>query len=103
MKLQNYKAVPVFLTEDDIRVNIKMEEEEIMKEILPKIRAKKPEVLPFLSKLKFNPMSYSNITEVTGNLNHLLFEDVYTGDCNDATKTCSSNSNFKTSKDKAKR
>ena len=95
--------MPVFLTEDDIRANIKMEEEEILEERLPKIRAKKPDVLSFLCKLKFNPMSYSNITEVTGNLNHLLFEDIYTGDCNDATKTCSSNSSVKTSKDKAKR
>ena len=34
VKLQNYKAVPVFLTEDDIRANIKMEEGEILEERL---------------------------------------------------------------------
>ena len=71
VKLQRYESVPVCLTEDDVRANIEMEEEEILEEKIPKVRSKKSEVLSILSKLKFNPMSYSNITEVSGELNDL--------------------------------
>ena len=79
VKLQRYESVPVCLTEDDVRANIEMEEEEILEEKIPKVRSKKSEVLSILSRLKFNPMSYSNITEVSGDLNDLLFDDVFSG------------------------
>ena len=32
VKLQNYSSVPVHLTMDDIRTNVKLEEEEILQE-----------------------------------------------------------------------
>ena len=89
--------MPVCLTEDDVRANIEMEEEEILEEKIPKVRSKKSDILSILSKLKFNPMSYSNITEVSGDLNDLLFDDVFSGN-SDGT-----NSGVKTSQEKAKR
>ena len=97
VKLQRYESVPVCLTEDDVRANIEMEEEEILEEKIPKVRSKKSDILSILSKLKFNPMSYSNITEVSGELNDLLFDDVFSGN-SDGT-----NSGVKTSQEKAKR
>ena len=48
VKLQNYKSVPVFLTEDDVRANIKEEAEEILQERIPNIRGKKQEILSAL-------------------------------------------------------
>ena len=80
VKLQNYRSVPVHLTEDDIRTNIKLKEEEILEERIPKIRAKKQDILSVISKLKSNPPSQRMIDEVARNLNNLLFEDIFTGD-----------------------
>ena len=77
VKLQDYRSVPVHLTEDDIRTNIKQEEEENLQERIPNIRAKKREILSVLSKLKFNAPSQRMIEEVTRNLNNLLFEEKY--------------------------
>ena len=116
VKLQNYKSVPVFLTEDDIRENIKMEEEELLEERIPNMRAKRQEVISCLKKLKFNPSTYVNIEEVARNLNNLLFEDTFTGkkdcpcqDCqiksctlNEARK-CNVNKGLLTPQRKAKR
>ena len=48
VKLQNYSSVPVHLTEDDIRANIKVEEEEVLQERIPLIEAKKRDVLDIL-------------------------------------------------------
>ena len=114
-KLQNYKSVPVHLTEDDIRANIKLEEEEILEERIPNIRAKKQNVLSVLSKLKFNPPSQGIIVDVARNLNNLLFEDIFTGDEDCTCKNCQSksctqkgakkcnvNKGVKTTQDKAK-
>ena len=43
VKLQNYRSVPVHLTEDDIRANIKLEAEEIVRERIPKVPFLRPE------------------------------------------------------------
>ena len=92
VKLQDYRSVPVHLTEDDIRTNIKQEEEEILQERIPNIRAKKQEILSVLSKLKSNPPSQRMIEEVTRNLNNLLFEDIFTGEEDCTCKGCQSKS-----------
>ena len=91
-KLQNYKSVPVFLTEDDIRANIKLEEEEILQERIPNIRAKKQNILSVLTQLKSNPPSQRMIDDVARNLNNLLFEDIFTGDKDCTCKSCQSKS-----------
>ena len=90
VKLQNYKAVPVFLTEDDIRANIKLEEEEIVRERIPKVEAKKQEILSALSKLPPNPSSHWNIVDVARKLNNSLFEDIFTGEKDCACQNCQS-------------
>ena len=77
VKLQNYKSVPVHLTEDDVRANIKLEEEEILQERIPKIRAKKQKILSVLSKLKSNPPSHRMIDDAARSLNNLMFEDIF--------------------------
>ena len=80
VKLQDYRSVPVHLTEDDIRANIELEAEEIDQERIPKVEAKKQEILSALSKLQFNPSSHWNIVDVARELNNLLFEDIFTGE-----------------------
>ena len=92
VKLQNYKSVPVHLTEDDVRANIKLEEEEILEERIPKIRGKKQEILSVLSKLKSNPTSQRMIEDVARNLNNLFFEDIFTGEKDCTCKSCQSKS-----------
>ena len=91
-KLQNYKSVPVVITEDDIRANIKLEEEEILQERIPNIRAKKQDVISILSSLKFNPPSQGNIVDTARKLNSLLFEDIFTGDKDCTCRACQSQS-----------
>ena len=83
VKLQDYRSVPVHLTEDDIRANIKLEADEIVKERIPKIEAKKQEILSALSRMQFNPLSHRNIVDVARKLNDLLFKDIFLGakDC----------------------
>ena len=92
VKLQNYKSVPVHLTEDDVRANIKLEEEEILQERIPKIRAKKQTILSVLGQLKANPTSQRMIDDVARNLNNLLFEAIFTGDKDCTCKSCQSKS-----------
>ena len=92
VKLQNYKSVPVHLTEDDVRANIKLEEEEILQERIPKIRGKKQAILSVLSKLKSNPPSQRMIDDAARNLNNLLFEDIFTGHKDCTCKSCQSKS-----------
>ena len=43
VKLQDYRSVPVHLTEDDIRANIELEAEEIVRERIPKVPFLRPE------------------------------------------------------------
>ena len=92
VKLQNYKSVPVHLTEDDVRANIKLEEGEILQERIPNIRAKKQDILSVLSKLKSNPPSQRMVDDAARNLNNLLFEDIFTGDEDCTCKSCQSKS-----------
>ena len=90
VKLQDYRSVPVHLTEDDIRANIELEAEEIVQERIPKVEAKKQEILSALSKLQFNPSSHWNIVDVARELNNLLFEDIFTGEKDCACQNCQS-------------
>ena len=90
VKLQDYRSVPVHLTEDDIRANIELEAEEIVRERIPKVEAKKREILSALGKLQFNPSSYWNIADVARKLNNSLFEDIFTGEKDCACKHCQS-------------
>ena len=50
VKLQDYRSVPVHLTEDDVRANIEQEEEEIVEERITFIRSKKQDVLDILKR-----------------------------------------------------
>ena len=48
-KLQDYRSVPVHVTEDDVRANIKLELEETLQERTPLINAERQEILRILN------------------------------------------------------
>ena len=73
-KLQNYRSVPVHLTEDDIRDHIKLEEEEIVEERIALIRSKKTQVLESLSRFQ----THKRVDMIARALNNLLIDDIYT-------------------------
>ena len=75
-KLQNYKSVPVHLTEEDIRANIKPGEKEILEERAALIRAKKQDVLQVLAHIQ----SQGDVqrTAKAKELNDLLFDIIFT-------------------------
>ena len=74
VKLQNYRSVPVYLTEDDIRANIKQEEEEVLQEKSSLIKAKKQDVLNIIRHFH----SHKGIETTATALNDLLFEFIFT-------------------------
>ena len=80
VRLQDYRSVPVHLTEDDIRANIKQEVEEILQERMPKVIAKKQEIMSAFSKLKSTTKSHGVFLDVATKLNNLLFEDIFTSE-----------------------
>ena len=72
--------------------DVKLEEEEIVQERIPKVRAKKQEILSAISKLKSNPPPKGMIDDVAGTLNNLLFEDIFTGEKDCTCESCQSKS-----------
>ena len=78
--MQDYRSVPVHLTEDDVRANIKLEEEEILQERTQQIRAKRQEVLNVLNFWQNNFQSQLATQQAAEDLNDLLFEFIFTGD-----------------------
>ena len=98
VKLQNYRSVPVHLTEDDIRENIKQEEEEIVQERIAFIRSKKQDVLDILKHFD----SHKRIETTAKALNDLLFETIFTGEKDCACQSCQAKSCTHTSSKKCK-
>ena len=92
VKLQDYRSVPVHLTEDDVRANIKMEEEEILQERTPLIRAKKQEILNILNFWQNNFQSQRATHKAAEDLNDLLFEFIFTGDKDCTCPSCQTKS-----------
>ena len=100
VKLQNYKSVPFHLREDDIRANIRLEEEEVLLERIPLIEAKEQDVLDIL-KL-WSPTSQLATEKAARDLNSLLFDVIFVGykDCN--CRSCKTQSFAHTSSKKCK-
>ena len=88
VKLQNYSSVPVHLTEDDIRTNIKLEEEEVLQERMPLIQAKKQDVQAIVSWWQSHFQSRKATEKAAEDLNNLLFECIYTGDKDCSCQSC---------------
>ena len=90
VKLQNYSSVPVHLTEDDIRTNIKLEEEELLQERMPLIQAKKQDVQKIVCWWQSHFQSQRATEKAAEDLNNLLFECIYTGDKDCSCQSCQS-------------
>ena len=115
VKLQDYRSVPVHLTEDDVRANINLEEEEILRDRTQLIRAKRHEVLNVLNFWQNNFQSQLATQKAAEDLNDLLFEFIFTGakDCtcsscqtksctHTSSRRCNVNKGQKTQREKAK-
>ena len=80
VKLQDYPSVPVHLTEDDVRANIKMELEETLRERTLLINAERQEILRILNFWQNNFQSMRATTKAAKDLSDLLFGFVFTGE-----------------------
>ena len=92
VKLQNYSSVPVHLTEDDIRANIKVEEEEVLLERIPLIEAKKRDVLDIIKIWSPSHQSQLATEKAAKDLHNLLFELIFVGDKDCACQRCQTQS-----------
>ena len=85
VKLQDYKSVPYHVTGHDIRTNIEKEEEEILKDRISQIRAKKVDMSQALAQWGFQNATLSNAATV---MNDMLFPFLFVGDNNPYPQLC---------------
>ena len=76
VKAQDYKSVPFHLTEEDIRANIDIEEEEILEQRTQLLYRKKQDILAILANWSFNFQSQLEMGQISKKLNDLLFEEI---------------------------
>ena len=96
VKLQDYRSVPVHLTEDDIRANIELEAEENVRERIPKVEAKKQVVsIDFTLVLKWlDPHIRTDEEEINGEgilLSPTSIKEIWTPDLHIWNRTSSRN------------
>ena len=91
-KLQDYRSVPVHLTEDDVRANIKMELEETLQERTLLINAERQEIIRILNFWQNNVQSPRATTKSAKYLSDLLFGFVFTGEDDCTCHSCQTQS-----------
>ena len=92
VKLQDYRSVPVHLTEDDVRANIELELKEILQQRTQMINAKQQEILKILNFWQNNFQSKLATTQAAKDLSDLLFGFVFTGEDDCTCQSCQSQS-----------
>ena len=92
VKLQDYRSVPVHLTEDDVRANIELELKEILQQRTQMINAKQQEILKILNFWQNNFQSKLATTQAAKDLSDLLFGFVFTGEDDCTCHSCQTQS-----------